>query len=781
MIYYAHKQKGKEPQTVLEHCTNVAEMAKTWAKPIGFTHTAYLAGFYHDTGKCSAAFQAYLDQQEDKNDPCPAQFKRGDIDHSYAGARYLYEWCDKNNPFDYIAAELLAIVISFHHGTRDLLKLDGEDTFSRRLKKSDYYAEIETACKTEFLQNDELANGFSKARSEIEQAATIITSSFHTNRPFYFGMVARLLLSLVIDADRTDTANYGQGKESLPIPDNAPPWPQLQKQLQKKLDTFKIKGDIDRWRGNISAQCLAFAKNPPGLYQLIVPTGGGKTLASLGYALEHAVVHEKERIFYIAPFNSILEQNCDVFRKIIKDDSLLLEHHCNVEDDSEDYELLAQTWDCPIIATTMVQFLNALFSHKTTAIRRLHRLANAIIIVDEVQAMPLKCVGLFNLAMNFLTKVCGSTIILCSATQPLLDQVEFAPMAFSDPKSILTGIDESFIKFKRTEIKNKTKFSRTYEEAADFIAKKCKKNGNVLAIVNTKKSAATLFDLLRKDRNTAYKIYHLSTNMCPAHRRNILKKIKASLENKEPLICIATQLVEAGVDISFHCVIRSLAGLDNIAQAAGRCNRNGEDEVKYVYVIRLKDESLTRLKEIKDAQDATVAVFCTVPEGQDLLAPKAMDLFYQKYFYEHESEMKYILSKEETNLIDLLGRNGKACQAYEEHYNEKPKHYFHQGFRTAGENFTVIDDNSVGVIVPYNEDAKKIISTLASYCDLNTTKTAQPYTVSLSPNALENMRQKGSIYMPGNSGVWVLDERYYNEDTGLIYEAGFMEPDIMTN
>lgn len=779
MAYYAHKKENKEPQTVLEHCTNVAEMAKTWAKPLGFAYTAYLAGFYHDAGKCSTAFQAYLSQNEDINATHFTYFKRGDIDHSYAGARYLYERCNKNNPIGSITAELLAIIIGFHHGTRDLLKLDGEDTFSRRLKKDDYYAEIKAACETEFLQDDSLKAAILLSCTELEHAAEIITSTFPANRPFYFGMVARLLLSLVVDADRTDTANFCQGKDSLPIPDSAPPWHQLQNQLQGKLDTFKIKSDIDRWRRQISDNCLFFAKNPPGLYQLIVPTGGGKTLASLRYALEHAVFHEKERIFYIAPFNSILEQNCDVFREIIKDESLLLEHHCNVEDDGEAYELLAQTWDCPIIATTMVQFLNALFSHKTTAIRRLHRLTNAVIIVDEVQALPLKCVGLFNLAMNFLTKVCASTVILCSATQPLLDQVEIAPIVFSEPKSILTKVEESFIKFKRTEIKNETKPPHTYEEAALFLTQKCKENGNVLTVVNTKKSAAALFNLLRNAERRTCKIYHLSTNMCPAHRRNVLLRIKAALQKGEPLICVATQLIEAGVDISFHCVVRSLAGLDNIAQAAGRCNRNGENEVKYVYVIRLKDESLTRLKEIKDAQDATIGVFCTAEEGQDLLAPKAMDLFYQKYFYEHEAEMNYILSKEETNMLDLLGRNSKACQTHEEHYNEKPKHYFHQGFRTAGENFTVIDDNSVGVIVPYNEDAKKIIATLASYCDLNTAKTTQPYTVSLSPNTLEHLRQKGAVYMPGNSGVWVLREQYYDLGTGLSFVAGSLEPDII--
>lgn len=783
MTYFAHKTESGKTQTVKEHCTNVAEMAKSFGKSVSLSHTAYLAGLYHDVGKCSNAFQSYLDQNEDINATNLTRFKRGDIDHSYAGGKYLYEHCATEDPISSITAELLAIVIGSHHGTRDLLKLNGEDVFSKRLLKDTYYVEIEKACKDEFLQENKLKEQFSLACDEIGQAFSAIQSSFKINRHSYYGMVARLLLSMVIDADRTDTMLFSQEKIISRSVNSKIIWPQIQEKLNDKLSQFQKTNDMAQWRSDISDQCFAFADQTPGLYQLVVPTGGGKTLASLRYALEHAIKYQKDRIFYIAPFNSILEQNCGVLRDIIQDESLVLEHHCNVEDSDEAYELLAQTWDCPIIATTMVQFLNALFSHKTSAIRRMHNLCNSIIIIDEIQSLPIKCIGLFNLAMNFLTKICGSTVILCSATQPILDQIEIAPIAFSQPKAMLKHVDNNFVKFKRTEIKDMITHPYSYEEAATFIEEKCKENHNVLVIVNTKKSAKVLYDILKEKKiqkkETSYKLKHLSTNMCPAHRKEVLDGIKTSLQKNEPVICIATQLIEAGVDISFRCVIRSLAGLDSIAQAAGRCNRNGDEEIKNVYVLRFKDESLKKLPEIVEAQYATGEVFRTLTKGEDLLSPKAMDIFYEKYYYTQENQMSYIIPKEKTTILDILSNNNKAREAHKLNFDENPKHFFNQGFKTAGESFHVIDDNNTGIIVPFNDEAKKIILELSTYGGTDMLKLAQKYTVAVLPYFLKKLKKEDAVYMPGSCGVWVLREKYYEKDIGIDLTSGLMELDCI--
>lgn len=783
MTYFAHKTESGKTQTVKEHCTNVAEMAKSFAESVSLSHTAYLAGLYHDVGKCSNAFQSYLDQNEDINATNLTRFKRGDIDHSYAGGKYLYEHCTTGDPVSVITAELLAIVIGSHHGTRDLLKLDGEDVFSKRLLKDSYYVEIEKACEEEFLQENELKKEFSLVCAEIDQTFKTIQSQFKTNRHSYYGMVTRLLLSMVIDADRTDTMLFSQEK-SISKPANSKMiWIQIQEKLNDRLTQFPKTNDMAQWRSDISDQCYAFAEHSPGLYQLIVPTGGGKTLASLRYALEHAIRYQKDRIFYIAPFNSILEQNCSVLRDIIQDDALILEHHCNVEDSDEAYELLAQTWDCPLIATTMVQFLNTLFSHKTTAIRRMHRLSNAIIIIDEIQSLPIKCIGLFNLAMNFLTKICGSTVILCSATQPILDQIKIAPIDFSQPKSMLKHVDNDFIKFKRTEIRDMTNPPYSYEEAAKLIEEKGKENNNALVIVNTKKSAKALYDILKKTQikgcGALCKLKHLSTNMCPAHRKEVLDEIKVSLQKNEPVICIATQLIEAGVDISFRCVIRSLAGLDSIAQAAGRCNRNGDEEIRNVYVLRLKDESLKKLPEIVEAQYATGEVFRMLTKGEDLISPKAINSFYEKYYYTQEDQMSYIIPKEKTTILDVLSHNNKAREAHKLNFDENPQHFFNQGFKTAGESFHVIDDNNTGIIVPFNDEAKEIILELSTYGGTNMLKSAQKYTVAVLPYFLEELKKLDAIYMPGNCGVWVLREEYYEKDIGIDFTPGLMEPDCI--
>lgn len=350
---------------------------------------------------------------------------------------------------------------------------------------------------------------------------------------------------------------------------------------------------------------LCICQNDVGIAQLIVPTGGGKTLSALRFAIEYAVEHKKERIFYISPFMSILEQNGDVIREIAGDDNYL-EHHSDmyckiidnkhkskeeVNDELEDYELRCRHWDKQVICTTMVQFFDTLFSSRTEALRRMHRFTDSVIIIDEVQSIPIRCVYLFNLAMNFLSEFMGCTIVLCSATQPTFEQCKYPIML--DKDSSMTGdYTKDFEDFKRTEVVSLlNNQGNTYEEAAVICMDKYRENGNLLFVVNTKTATAEIFrnvTQLNDEEEIKAKVVHLSTNMCPAHRRKAIDDIRRMLDNNERVICITTQLIEAGVDISFKCVIRSSAGLDNIAQAAGRCNRNGEDDRRNVYIIKLR-------------------------------------------------------------------------------------------------------------------------------------------------------------------------------------------------
>ncbi len=783
--YYAHKTDDGRVQTVHEHCAQVAEIAKSFGDSLSLGNTAYLCGLYHDLGKNQKAFQEYLFQNNDLDAKHLTKISRGKIDHSYAGAKYLYENVPLDSPLAVVTAELLGIVIASHHGLSDCLKSNGEDLFLRRIQKNGGYGEALAEAETSYLGKEKLQQVFDKACNEVAAFQQKV-KSIGRNTSFYYGMLARMILSMVIDGDHSDTADFCRGQREPRCKYDETLWKKVQNHLEEKLASFSETDPISRKRRQISDQCLAKAAMVPGIYQLIVPTGGGKTLASLRYALEHAIRYRKERIFYLAPYHSILEQNSEELRKVIQDDSVFLEHHCNVENDSEIYELMTQTWDSPFIATTMVQFLNALFSHKTSAIRRMHALSNSIIIIDEVQSLPVKCLTLFNLALNFLAKFCDATVILCSATQPALDAIKDAPLLYAEPKSLLNGVDASFAEFKRTEVIDRTSPPLSYEEAARMIREQLENNGNVLVVVNTKQTALALYHqlLLSQQGGQSFALKHLSTNMCPAHREKEIQTIRDTLKNREPLVCISTQLIEAGVDLSFGCVIRSFAGLDSVAQAAGRCNRNGESACKNVYVIRLREESLGKLPEISQARDAAEAVLYETKSGEDLLAPAVMDKFYHRY-YQTESQqevMKYILPEERTTIFDLLSANQRARSAYRETTGKDisaVKRFFCQGFQTAATNFHAIENNTTSVLVPYNDKAKRLIREISFGSSKSVIKAAQKYSIAVYPQTFQRLRRENAVIMQQNSGAWVLDERYYDISVGLRLDAAPMELDMI--
>ncbi|MDO4541745.1 MAG: CRISPR-associated helicase Cas3' [Bacillota bacterium] len=773
--YLAHKYEGRI-QTVAEHCRNTAVLCRSYGRDMSLGETAYLAGLYHDVGKSSAAFQDYLRANGDIYFGGKAG---GKIDHSYAGARFLYENCCQTTAEERIAAELLSIAIASHHGTYDWLRLDGEDYFTHRLNKDDYYEEIEDQCRRDYLSLSELTQAFIAAVGEVEEKLKVITEVLGKNKKFYCGMLARLLTSLVIDADREDTIAFERGASPAGTWGTGEFWQQALDNLESKLETFSLDSPLARQRMEISQLCRERGNLDSGVYRLMIPTGGGKTLASLGFGLKHALLHKKTRIFYIAPFTSILEQNADVFREIIDNDKGFLEHHCNVEDDSQAYELYSQSWHCPVIATTMVQFLNALFSYKTSAVRRMHALTNAVIIVDEVQALPLKCLCLFNGAVNFLSHITGSTVVLCSATQPRLDTIPQLPLIYSREKDIVNSKEGKFSVFKRTRIVDLTKTPLSYDEAGDFIREKYQKNRNALVIVNTKKAAAALYDLVKEKIGHTDLVVHLSTNMCPQHRRDVVTAMKKDLTHGKKVLCISTQLIEAGVDISFDCVIRSLAGWDSIAQSAGRCNRHCERDCKEVYVIKLSEESLMGLPEISEAQQQAQRVFRTADPERDFLDPEFMERFYRYYYGVKADMFKYPLKELRTDILDLLSGNHLAVEAYEAVRGCKPPHFFRQCFGTGGRSFKVIEDNSFGVVVPYDQRANQVIESLNSYFSENNSKELQKYSVSVYPHTLRKLKDEEAIYMPRECGIWVLRDEFYSKDIGIELKQKGMELDML--
>lgn len=786
MIAHIRNFDGRtEIQTVEEHDWNTGTLASGFGESFGMRILALLASLLHDIGKLSFAFGSYI-----HGDP---QYARGSIDHCYAGAKYLFD-LSVHDPSLADTAAFLGRVILSHHGLHDWIDSEGKDYFQRRIQKTEFYEEImENARALSFF--DDIPKLLREADAEYKiLSAKLEALADEMNLPtteerdealaFYHGMLERLLTSILMDADRTDTADFMSGTVEGKSYDLESLWEEMRRRSDGKFAEFSLKTDpISKQRGKISERCAEFAKHPVGICRLVVPTGGGKTLSSLRFAIEYCQRFHKKKIIYVAPFMSIIEQNSDEIRSLSGDDAFF-EHHSDAlsrvmesggQEQLNEYELRAERWDSPVIATTMVQFLNTLFSGKPSSIRRMHHLSDAVIIIDEIQSLPLKCTYLFNLAMNFLARICGSTIVLCSATQPPLEEVNRYPLLLDHAPDMIEDTGEIFAAFRRTEIINLTRKSYyTFEEVAEFCLEKQRENGSLLLIVNTKAAAAEIYKRLR-GMDVAEAV-HLSTNMCPQHRRETIDLVREKLRDHRPLICVTTQLIEAGVDISFGCVVRSLAGLDNIAQAAGRCNRNGEhDRLCPVFLLNLREENLGRLKEISCAQSVSYEILDTAVLDENFPDRETMSAFFRRLYRENRSELLYPYQGD--TLVGLLSCNRERCLL-----SRKRPGLHGQAFATAGNAFEVIPNRTQSLLVPYYKNCKdkdtgieQIVARLSSDCLPNRTSTLlrrlQPYMVEVYPEQLKILEDNGAVTLLP-SGVLAVEENYYNKEYGLVAEAG---------
>ena len=436
-------------------------------------------------------------------------------------------------------------------------------------------------------------------------------------------------------------------------------WKSRREYFETKIAQFGSETAINQVRSDISLQCLQASGRPPGIYRLNVPTGGGKTLGALRYALAHAEKYHKRRIIFIIPLLSILDQNAKVIKEYVPIEEEVLEHHSNVirhkDGDTEgldQFEYLAESWNYPIVVSTLVQLLEILFSHKTSAIGRMQALCDSVIVIDEVQTLPKKVTVMFNRAMDFLRQYCNATIVLSSATQPCFEELKW-PLRLANAPDLVKLNEKQLMVLKRADVINMTNpGGMDWEECVCFCNDAIRERDSLLVICNTKAEAKTLFEKLRNQaEDMDWDIYHLSTAMCQEHRQRTLEDLGKSLERvrhipleeKRKVICISTQLIEAGVDLSFECVIRVLAGIDSLAQAAGRCNRSHEyGREGKVYMINLKNENLSMLQEIRNAQNSTrKAVELWGEEDECLISNRITRRFYQYLFEETKNEVEY--------------------------------------------------------------------------------------------------------------------------------------------
>lgn len=788
------RQIDGEIQSVKEHLLKVKELAENFGQKIGAKHIAGLAGVLHDMGKYTEEFKEYILQAV--NNP-GAPSKRGSVDHSTAGGKFLFDLIHtENDPFNACLAEVVGNAIISHHSyLQDHLSPELEFNYLRRVrdKHLDGFTETKELFLTYVMNEQELNMYINEAKEEI-RSYLVKEEEEAFSRKLMF--LTKYIFSALIDADRTNSREFEEDNYGEIIKDQEEVFTLYYERLMKKIDSFKLDGKaknpINLLRSNMSDQCESFADKPSDIYTLSIPTGGGKTLASLRYALKHAINYKKKRIIYIVPYTTIIEQNADEVRAILKDDKNILEHHSNVVQDNfsngneeseqaginKKLKLAKDNWDSPIIFTTMVQYLDTFYAYGGRNIRRMHNLSDAVIIFDEVQKVPTNCISLFNHSLNFLKTYAQSSIILCTATQPALDFVKHK-LNIAPNAEIIKDIDNVVEKFQRVDIVDRVSNEQfNQEKLVDFIDDTYKKVNNVLIILNTKKVVKDLYDEL-KEKYKGVDVYHLSTSMCPNHRTDILDEVKKKLLEKEKVICVSTQLIEAGVDVSFECVIRSLAGLDSIAQAAGRCNRHGEHERRNVYVIDYVEENLKHLKEIRKGKHIAKIVLKDIKRdsaahGGSILSMEAMNYYFRAFYRENDVDLDYPIKGMNQNMIELLmaeENQNSLLSAYNSKFNTIIPLVIKNSYQTAARNFQVINSPTTSIIVPYGDEGKEIIA------DLNGANTiddlshlfqrAQRFSVSVYSYQLDLLNKNNSITTLFDDQVYALIEGAYDMEYGL--------------
>lgn len=773
-------------QTLREHSENVAMHCAAICRPYGLENLGRLTGYLHDMGKSAPDVQDHLWNQTKEK-----------LNHSAAGMRWIWERTEKSDNYVRLTGQIVALAIGCHHSGRcDYLGIDGSRPWLERMfsKQADlFYHESVTRFFSECCEEIEIRRLIQEAAEEIHtiflKARTIIPKEASENANknalfFGLGFIQRFIFSALVDADWSDTASF---MNHLPLPSfpsddtRLATWNLLCDRMEQFTDSLKAERPIDILRREISDQCLVAAQGrPAGIYRLYVPTGGGKTFSGLRFCVQMARRQNAHHLFYFAPYKSITKQNAENIRRALGEE-YVLEHHSDVLFESDEYSdqerwlALSQRWQgVPVICTTMVQLLNTLFAAPRQNVRRLSALAGSVLLLDEIQALPLSQTCLLNLALDTLVRLFDCTVILCTATQPDLDTAPI-PLQFADQKDIVPDYQLRFQQFKRTKvIRPMIKGGQSISAIADFLTSLQKDNRSILVVLNTKNVVNKLFDELKPLVSPECRIFCLTTNLCQQHRNDVLDEVDQRLKSGRSLICISTQLIEAGVDLSFDCVVRDLAGLPSIAQAAGRCNRHGESNCRPVYLIECAGENLDALPEIYDGREITRELLATLPEEADLLSPQVIQLYYQRYYGDprHQNDMLYpfsVTGHVASTMVDLLSINSQGINASKE--RQIPcRAGLCQAFGTAESAFAAIPDETISVLVPYGRGKELLLELQSARANTALLKDLQPYTISISQS--QYRRLGNALYFVLDGEALALQENYYDsEHKGLSFES----------
>lgn len=603
LLAHVKQNDDKEWQihTLEDHLKGVAVLSAKFTSCFGLEKLAFIQGLTHDAGKASDDFQQKIAGKSGYDSDAHVSTA---VDHSTAGAQYVIEKYGEG-------AIPLAYSIMGHHGGLPNGYDENDSCLEKRLEKE--VSEYKTNLPDENLPDTILPSDYLPKKSL---------------KPPKVHFLIRMLYSALTDADFLDTERFmSPEKESLRN-DGSVNFIQLKELLDNDLSAYTDRSGINGTRADILDWCRKAANLPQGIYSLTVPTGGGKTKSSVSFAIEHCIRHELKRIIYVIPYTSIISQNAGVFRGIFGVDNVL-EHHSNLEPEHENARnrLLCENWDAPIVVTTNIQFFESFYSSRSSSCRKLHNVADSVIIFDEAQMLPSEFLKPCLEIISELVDNYGCTAVLCTATQPTLNKERFLKdSALKNVTEIIPEPETLYQSLKRVEIEYLNEPLSNEDISTRVLPLR-----QVLIIVNTRRDARKIFEFMLQNHQDDGSIFHLSTFMCPKHREQTLKIIRERLSQNMPCKVVSTQLIEAGVDIDFSVVYRAIAGLDSIAQAAGRCNREGKLEYGKVFVFKGENPPPPgHLRQSAESGEKTLQSFQKDPLCLDAIASYFDDFFWKR-------------------------------------------------------------------------------------------------------------------------------------------------------
>ena len=748
-VYYAHSAQGQfcnllpyeRWQTLQSHAQNVGNSAANFAQVFDAQDIAYHTGQLHDLGKYSLEFQARLNGGSRS------------VDHSTAGAKIAFECWGS-----IAIGKLMAFCIAGHHAglANGCGEGDNRSTLKQRLALQ--FGKDIPELDSVWLQ-------------EIKLPKTLPVPSLKADvhHPYFsYAFFTRMLYSCLVDADYLDTeAFYLNLENKIAERGGYPDLNALQHNFNQFINAFrrriaqapeqteaeKRNATLNRLRSEILDYAVEQAAQPQGLFTLTVPTGGGKTFTSMAFALEHAKRHSMRRVIYVIPFTSIIEQNAAEFRKAFGElgEQAVLEHHSTFDDGKLQNEatkdklrLASENWDAPIVMTTAVQFFESLFDDRSSCCRKLHNITGSVIILDEAQMLPLNLLLPIMQAIKELAQNYHCSVVMCTATQPAVQAENGFYCGFENVRKIAPKLTALFDKLRRTTVQH-----IGTQTDADLLVKLAE-HPQMLVIVNNRRHARSLYDQAKHLDGT----FHLTTLMCAKHRSQKLDDIRGRLKHGEPCRVIATSLIEAGVDVDFPLVMRAEAGLDSVAQAAGRCNREGKRLPENSFVWVFTPEEQWKVSPELAAQAAVMRLTAD-SFSDDLLSTQAVAAYFAELYQLKGSEL------DNKKILKMHNDTGQSLDF---------------PFQTIADKFRMIESHMQPLIIPFDVDAENLISSLHHADHIGgLLRKLQPYTVQIPEKALTALYKAGRIEPIneqnfGKQFYTLIGLDLYDEVAGLSWE-----------